>query len=154
MTLVVPLAAPPVEKPVPVQEIVGGVGGVSVQLHVSVADSPTPMVVDVPNVHDGGFGVADTVTRVHAPQLSTSLDSVMRPVSPLDALSAHARRYHVPAANVAFIDAMAVPPGVRLPTVTAPRSVAFEPDASVARWNSAGNDPPVAAGPLLVTVLE
>lgn len=102
-------------------------------------------------LHDTAADVAPTDTAVQAPQLSTSLDSVMRPASPLEALSAHTRIYQVPAESVALIDAALVPPGVRLPIVTAPRSTAFDPELSVARWKSAENEPPVAAGPLLVT---
>ena len=95
----------------------------------------------------------DTVTAVQGPQLSISLDSVMRPASLLDALSAHVRRYQVPAESVAFKDAGTVPPGVNVPSDTVPRSTAFEPAASVARWKSAEKDPPVAAGPLFAIVL-
>ena len=102
-------------------------------------------------VHDTAADVAPTDTAVQVPQLSTSLDSVMRPASPLDALSAHRRVYHVPAESVAFIDAALVPDGARLLIVTEPKSVAFDPELSVARWKSAENEPPVAAGPLLVT---
>ncbi len=59
-----------------------------------------PLVIEVgfAEIEAVGAGVpADTVTAVHAPQLSDSLDSVIVPVEAAEFLSAQARTYHVAA---------------------------------------------------------
>ncbi len=93
-----------------------------------------------------------TVTAVHAPQLFTSLVSVIVPTK--DAFtSVHARTYLVPA-EVNVCEKFTVPdvPAARIGLETVPITVAPVPAASVAVWNILLNVAPVERVPELVIV--
>jgi hypothetical protein len=147
VTLLVPEVAPPVENPPPVQLVA------RVEDQVSVDGTVVAGLADRLQVGGGGGGGAATATAVHTPQLSPSSDSEMSPGSPEELLSAHARRYQVPADGKVYPkDAVPEEPEASAARRCVPMSVALAPPALVARWKRVVKPRPVLALPVLVTI--
>ena len=122
--------------------------------HVSVDDWPDDTDVGEAAIVAVGAAAAETVTAVHAPQLSDSFDSVITPVFAEELLSAQTRTYHVAAeGKVCESETPTLPPAATEDAANVPMSVDPAPAALVARWKRLVKPAPVDP-PTFVTVPE